>query len=112
GGEVIGGLNVQNFERDYAFSDADVRLLQTLASSLGVALENARLFDEERKRASELAAISTVSQALVAETDLEAMIQLIGSQTREIFEADIVYVALLDKQTNTIRFPYQHGENF
>ncbi|MCC7189030.1 MAG: GAF domain-containing protein [Anaerolineales bacterium] len=112
GGEAIGGLNVQNFERDSAFSDADVRLLQTLASSLGVALENARLFDEERKRASELAAISKVSQALVAETELEAMIQLIGGQMREIFEADIVYVALLDKQANIIRFPYQHGENF
>ncbi|MCC6569492.1 MAG: GAF domain-containing protein, partial [Anaerolineales bacterium] len=112
GGEAIGALNVQNFERDHAFTESDVRLLQTLASSLGVALENARLFDEERKRASELSAISTVSQALVAETELEAMIQLIGGQMREIFQADIVYVALLDKQTNLIRFPYQIGETF
>ena len=40
------------------------------------------------------------------------MIQLIGSQMREIFEADIVYVALLDPQTNLIHFPYQVGEEF
>ncbi|MFZ5903137.1 MAG: GAF domain-containing protein [Chloroflexota bacterium] len=112
GGEVIGGLNVQNFERDHAFSESDVRLLQTLASSLGVALENARLFDEERKRTSELSAIGTVSQALVAETELDSMIQLIGSQMRKIFDADIVYVALLDSQTNLIHFPYQIGESF
>ncbi|MFN8388525.1 MAG: GAF domain-containing protein, partial [Anaerolineales bacterium] len=112
GGEVIGGLNVQNFEREYAFSDSDVRLLQTLASSLGVALENARLFDEERKRASELSAISKVSQALVVETDLDSMLHLVGGQMREIFGADIVYVALLDKETNLIHFPYQVGETF
>lgn len=112
GGEVIGGLNVQNFERENAFSESDVRLLQTLASSLGVALENARLFDEERKRASELSAISKVSQALVVETDLDSMLHLVGGQMREIFGADIVYVALLDKETNLIHFPYQVGETF
>jgi GAF domain-containing protein/tetratricopeptide (TPR) repeat protein len=112
GGEAIGALNVQNFEREHAYSDSDVRLLQTLASSLGVALENARLFAEERQRATELEAISTVSQALVAETDLENMIQLIGGQMRDIFQADIVYVALLDPQTRLIHFPYQIGESF
>jgi GAF domain-containing protein/DNA-binding response OmpR family regulator len=112
GGEAIGALNVQNFERQHAYSESDVRLLQTLASSLGVALENARLFAEERQRATELEAISTVSQALVAETDLENMIQLIGSQMGDIFKADIVYVALLDPQTRLIHFPYRVGESF
>ena len=98
---------------------SDIRLLTTLANSMSVALENARLFDETQRllketeqRATEMTAISTISQALVAETDLEAMIQLIGSQTRDTFDADIAYVALLDPQTNLIQFPYQHGENF
>ncbi len=84
---------------------------------MSVALENARLFDETQRllketeqRAGELAAISTVSQALVVETELESMIQLIGSQMREIFQADIAYVALLDPQTNLIHFPYQVGQ--
>ena len=86
---------------------------------MSVALENARLFDETQRllketeqRATELSAISTVSQALVAETDLDSMIQLVGSQMREIFEADIVYVALLDKAANLIRFPFTFGETF
>ena len=57
-----------------------------------------RLFNAEQPACRELSAISTVTQALVAETELEAMIQLIGSQTRETFQADIAYVALLDPQ--------------
>lgn len=112
GKEVTGIISLQNLDVENAFSDSDVRLLSTIANSMSIALENARLFNAEQQRATELAAISTVSQALVAETELEAMIQLIGGQMREIFQADIVYVALLDKQTNLIRFPYQIGETF
>jgi GAF domain-containing protein/CheY-like chemotaxis protein/tetratricopeptide (TPR) repeat protein len=112
GTQVNGYFSLQNFEKENAFNDSDIRLLQTLASSMGIALENARLFNAEQQRAQELAAISTVSQALVAESELDSMIQLIGSQMREIFEADIVYVALLDRQTNLIHFPYQYGEDF
>ncbi|MBK9782127.1 MAG: GAF domain-containing protein [Anaerolineales bacterium] len=114
---VIGLIIVQEHEREYAFSDAQVRLLQTVAASMGVSLENARLFDETQRllketeeRAAELSAISTVTQALVAESDLDNMIQLIGSQIRETFNADIAYVALLDPQSNTIQFPYQYGD--
>ena len=44
---------------------------------------------QTEQRAGELSAISTVSQALVAETELDSMIQLIGSQMREIFEAEL-----------------------
>ena len=112
GTQVNGYFSLQNFDREHAFTDSDVRLLQTLAGSMGIAIENARLFNAEQERAGELAAISTVSQALVAETELDAMIQLIGSQTRDTFDADIAYLALLDQQTNIINFPYQHGENF
>ena len=46
GGEAIGVISLQNLDREHAFSDADVRLLTTLAGSLTVALENARLFEE------------------------------------------------------------------
>ncbi len=110
GAKVNGYFSLQNFERENAFTESDVRLLQTLAGSMGIALENARLFNAEQQRVAELGAISTVTQALVAETDLDNMIQLIGSQMQEIFDADIVYVALLDPQTNLIHFPYQVGQ--
>ncbi|HJS20656.1 MAG TPA: GAF domain-containing protein, partial [Anaerolineales bacterium] len=112
GVQVNGYFSLQNMEHYNAFTESDVRLLQTLAGSMGIAIENARLFNAEQQRAAELGAISTVTQALVAETELDNMIQLIGSQMREIFQADIAYVALLEPQTNIIRFPYQHGENF
>ena len=43
---ALGALVVENHERDSAFGEPEVRLLTTVAASMGVALENARLFDE------------------------------------------------------------------
>jgi signal transduction histidine kinase len=118
-GKLFGAISLQNVDRENVFSESDLHLLETLANSLSVALENARLFDETQRllketeqRAAELAAVNTVSSALASELDLEALIQLVGEQTRSIFDADIAFVALLDKNNNTINFPYTYGEEY
>ena len=49
GNEATGVISLQNLDRENAFSESDVRLLTTLAASLSVALENARLIDETRR---------------------------------------------------------------
>ena len=110
GGEVNGYLSIQNVDRVDAFSEADVRLLQTLASSMSVALESARLFAETQQRAAELTTVNTVSQRLSGKLDLGALIELVGEQVRSVFKADMAYVALLDRATGMIDFPYRHGE--
>jgi GAF domain-containing protein/DNA-binding response OmpR family regulator len=117
GTQVNGLFSLQNFEKENAFSDSDVRLLQTLAGSMGIALENARLFGETQRllketeqRAAELATVNTLSQALASATQLDALINLTGEQMRRTFAADIVYVALLDSQNNMIDFPFAFGE--
>jgi PAS domain S-box-containing protein len=116
GDQVLGVFSVQD-QRPDLFTESDVRLLSTLAASLGVALENARLFSETQRllketeqRATELATVNTVSSALASELDLSALINLIGEQIRSIFKTDITYVALLDKESNVINFPYQFGQ--
>ncbi len=110
-GDVVrGNVSLQNVDREGAFSEADVRLLSTLANSMSVALENARLFAETRQQATELDTVNRVSLALVAQLDFDALIRLVGEQMRHTFNADIVYVALLDQDANIIHFPYAYGE--
>jgi GAF domain-containing protein/CheY-like chemotaxis protein/HPt (histidine-containing phosphotransfer) domain-containing protein len=106
GSEVTGRISLQNLDREHAFSEADVRLLTTLAGSLSVALENARLFEETRQRAAELAIVNNVGQALAEQLDLDALIEALGDQLREVFAADLVYVALHDRTTDMIEFAY------
>src|SRR5204862_494841 len=71
GARVIGVISLNMVEAN-AFSEADERLLNTLATSMGVALENARLFDETKRllaeteqRNAELAVINDIGVALV-----------------------------------------------
>ncbi len=47
GGQVTGILSLQNIEVEHAFRKTHVRLLETLAASMSVALENARLWEQE-----------------------------------------------------------------
>ncbi len=106
GSSVGGVITVQNLDQDDAFSDSDLELLTTLAASLSVALENVRLIEETRRRLAELATVNRIGTALASQLDLDNLIQLVGEQMREAFDADIVYVALHDAERGQIDFPY------
>ena len=73
---------------DYAqnsFTESDQRLLETLASNMGVAIQNARLFEAEQERAAELAIINALQKALAAELDTVGIYDAVGQKLREIF---------------------------
>ena len=44
-------LSVQNVEHENAFDESDIRLIQTFAASMSIALENARLYEQARQLA-------------------------------------------------------------
>jgi GAF domain-containing protein/CheY-like chemotaxis protein len=113
GDEIRGSITLQNIDREGAFSESDLRLLTTLASSLAVALENARLFDETRRqkaeadeRAAELAIINSVQEGLAENLDMQAMYDLVGDKIQEIFAAQTVDIAMVDKEADVLRFTY------
>jgi PAS domain S-box-containing protein len=107
-GKATGVISLQNVDREHAFNESDQQLLTTLAGSLSVALENARLVDETRQRVSELATVNSVGQALSSQLDLDALIELVGEQVRKTFDADIAYVALHDEPAGRIEFAYYY----
>ena len=46
----LGTIIIENYEVESAYGESELRLLTTIAASLGTALENARLFDETQRR--------------------------------------------------------------
>ncbi len=119
GDQVFGSVSLQNLEHENAFGPSEMRLLSTIANSMSVAIENARLFDETRRllaeseqRTAELAALNQVSQALSSQLEIEALLNLAGEQIQQTFKADIAYIAQLDRPAGLIRFPYVYGETF
>ncbi|MDQ3690290.1 MAG: GAF domain-containing protein, partial [Chloroflexota bacterium] len=106
GPEILGVISLQNLDREYAFSEADVSLLTTIAASLSIALRTGRLIDETRKRVAELGTINEVGEAITAQLEVNPLLALVGEKTRAAFDADIAYVALLDEESGMIEFPY------
>ena len=115
---VLGTISLERLPKN-AFSESDERLLATIASSMGVALENARLFDETKRllaetneRAAELAIINSVQEGLAAKLDMQAMYDLVGDKISEIFDVDGVDIERYDATTGIVTFEYtvERGE--
>src|SRR5262249_15530964 len=90
-----------------------VRLLATLSANMGVAIENARLFQETRRlleqteqRSAEMAIINSVQQGLAAQLDMQASFDLVGDKLHEIFDVDVVDIGLYDLEKDLIRDGY------
>jgi len=117
-GDIVrGSVSLQNVEKEHAFSESDLRLLTTLTNSMSVALENARLFDESnrllaeaKQRATELSTVNSISKALASQLNADDLIKMVGDQLKDLFRANIIYLALLNPKTRIINFPYQYGD--
>lgn len=119
GDEVFGLFSIEDYEKEDAFSESDIRLFNTIASTMSIALKNASLFEETKrllsesnKNEAELRAVSNISQALTSHLELDKLINMVGDKIKELFRAEIVYLALLDRETNMINFPYGRGDEF
>ena len=81
-------LDLENHEREHAFGESEVRLLNTVASSMGVALENARLFEEIQRRTRESAALAEVGRDISSTLDLPTVMDRIAHHAKELLAAD------------------------
>ena len=86
--QVLGAILVESYEREDAFSDADVRFLSTVGASVGVALENARLLEEIQRRTRESAALAEVGREISSTLDLATVMSRIALHARDLLAAD------------------------
>ena len=102
-GRTVGALVVQSYKKEFTYTEQDKELLAHVGQHVGAALSRARAIEETRQRVAELATVNSVGQALAAQLDLDALIELVGERVRETFDADIAYVALLDQAAGADR---------
>ena len=110
GERLLGVVFLENHERDHAFGQPEVRLLETIASSMAVALLNARSYEAERRRAAELAIINAVQQSLAGELSLQGVYDAVGDKLRDVFPGAFVSVRVLDAATGLAHTPYTHSD--
>ncbi len=106
GDRVIGALSVQRIGRERGFTLDDQRLLTTMAASVSIGIENARLAQATLRQLDELSALSRIGAALNAPTDLNLRLRQVGLELVNIFQVSGVYISLYDAPRNTISTPF------
>lgn len=115
GGELIGTLELASLSKEN-YSENDLEVLNLLSGQASIALNNALLFQQEQKRATELAGLANLAQAVSAIRDpqdlyshlidsispllkVEAMGFLVYDEIRRILEAQVPFYGI---QANVI----------
>jgi GAF domain-containing protein/DNA-binding response OmpR family regulator len=85
-GKVVGALDVQSNQPN-AYDEDDISVLTTLAAQISVAIDNAQLFDQARRRATEMSFLFSVTTAAAAAESLTEALQSIANELRESLDS-------------------------
>jgi signal transduction histidine kinase len=91
---VFGNLYLTEKRGGGPFDDEDEAVVAALAAAAGLAIANARLYDESRQRERWLQVTANVSTALLRGTDTEEVLTLVAEGAREVIGADFALLAL------------------
>jgi signal transduction histidine kinase len=93
-GEVYGNLYLTEKENGGQFDDEDEAIVVALAAAAGVAIENARLYEEARRRQRWLQASAEVTRLLLSGADPGEVLDLVTQQVLDMSGADLAVLAL------------------
>ena len=92
--EVFGNLYLTEKHDGAEFDDEDEAVLVALGAAAGVAIGNARLYEEARRQQRWLRASAEVTQRLLSEAEADAVLALVTRLVLETSGADLVVLAL------------------
>jgi signal transduction histidine kinase len=93
-GVAYGNLYLTEKEGGFQFTDEDEELTTLLSTQAAVAIENARLYEAATRWLKQLESLNEVSNALVSETDLSRLLDLVAARLRELVQARLVLIAV------------------
>lgn len=100
--EVVGVLDCQSENLDH-FDSETVDLLTLFSTQASLALQNARLYSLERRRASQLEAINAIAQQMTAVLDLKELLAKVCLLVQHAFQASHVSVLLREEEDLVLR---------
>jgi diguanylate cyclase (GGDEF)-like protein len=109
GGKAAGVMAALSTERESQFLPRDLEVMQTAAGQLGVAVENARLFTEEQRRARHLAFLNSISKMAISSEDAEQMMADIVREIQKNFRYDHIGIGIMDYATKDIEIKAEAG---
>jgi signal transduction histidine kinase len=92
--DVFGNLYLTEKADGQMFSEDDEVLVQALAAAAGIAIENARLYEQSKARQSWIEATRDIGTELLSGTDPDKVFRLIADESRQLSGAQCTMVAV------------------
>jgi sigma-B regulation protein RsbU (phosphoserine phosphatase) len=100
-GRVIGALNLLS-DTPGLFTEIDAMVLRQFGAHVAVALENAKLFEQERDYTSTLETLSEIAREFASILDLEELLTRIANLTRRVVDYRTFGILLLNEGTDEL----------
>ena len=94
--EVFGNLYLTEKAGGQPFSEDDEVLVQALAAAAGIAIDNARLYEQSKIRQSWIEATRDIGTELLSGTDPARVFRLVADESRQLSGAELTLVAVPD----------------
>ena len=92
--EVFGNLYLTEKAGGQPFSEDDEVLVQALAAAAGIAIDNARLYEQSKARQSWIEATRDIGTELLAGTEPATVFRLVADESRHLSGAETTLVAV------------------
>jgi len=96
GSRLVGAIGVAGTDPGRQFGPADLRLLNLFANQAAVAIENARLFEAEQRRADQFQVISEVGRRMTSILPADQLLWEIARLIRETLGYYLVGIGLIE----------------
>lgn len=103
--EVFGNLYLTEKAGGQPFSEDDEVLVQALAAAAGIAIENARLYEQSKMRQSWIAATRDIGTEMLSGVDPSRVFRLVADESRHLSGAELTLVAVrtdLEENSNPV----------
>jgi len=101
-GSPAGVLDIQSTQVDY-FTRDQQNILMLVASRIGTAIENAKLFEHERNQAETLLLLNEVGREANSTLSVEEVLRRAAELTKRLIDYQIFSILLYDEANNTFR---------
>src|SRR5580692_3048076 len=107
---VFGNLYLTQKRGGGEFTEDDEAVVIALGAAAGVAVENARLYDEARRQQRWQLATAEIATQLLSGASSGTALAALTRQALELSDADLVTVALPDEQRRRLTIEYAEGD--